>query len=63
MEGYCKALPRPTNKTIPCLGYSIKTMGKKIKKLDYQRGNAYGKEYSMNMHYLSQGIPKIHWAP
>jgi hypothetical protein len=25
--------------------------------LDYQRGIAYGKEYSMNMQYPSQGIP------
>jgi hypothetical protein len=30
--------------------------------LGYEKGNAYGKNYSMNMHYPSQGMPKIHWA-
>jgi hypothetical protein len=28
--------------------------------LNYQSDIAYGKEYSMNMHYPSQGIQKIH---
>jgi len=29
----------------------------------YQRGIAYGKEYSMNMQHPTLGIPKIHWVP
>ncbi len=27
MEGNCIALPKPTSKIIPCLSYSVKTMG------------------------------------
>jgi hypothetical protein len=57
MEGYYIALPKPTNKAIPCLRYSINTNGLNYLSLDNQRGIAYDKEYSMHMHYPLVGYP------
>jgi hypothetical protein len=58
MEGYCIALPKPTSKSNTLLGIFSKHYGLNYFSLNCQRGIAYGKGYSMHMHYPLVGYPK-----
>jgi hypothetical protein len=54
MEGYYIALPKPTNKPIPSLGYFvIKHHGLIYFGLHYWRGIVHAQNYSIHMKYLS----------
>ncbi len=51
-------LHSPTSKAIPYLGVFSKHHGLNYFSLDYQRGIAYDKEYSIHMHYSLVGYPR-----